>query len=538
MSENLKYRSKSTRRFFKKHSINSADYHPMPEMIRLDRELDIIKGSRPKASLKKLAECSEHFLRMMPKADLHLHSTAMADIFETATLAWNMSNKSDKGLQKLAEYKGSLDLLIENFLHPQPGNLQDYLKRYDLLKNYLIQDLETIEYHSYIGAKQAFDNGVCLLEIRTSIKAGALGDPRSKDVMSGIAFSAKDEIFARVKGFRQAERESKGRLKVYLLISFRRQDSLKNSKSLLKEVLVIKRELEEKFGREYIIGVDIAGQEYRYKARKFEPVFREARSKGLKVTAHAGEEQGAGEGSIWQAINSGAQRIGHGTSLYLPTPMLPKSVRHTSHGYKKNAFIASLMFGCAYEMCLTSNVICGAQVTVGYKPNKGNRPIPIVKVMDDPNDYPALPIFALGSLFYHGRSQVLPIPCTDGIYTLNTDLPREYALASGTFDLGLKEILALARYSIRHSFAPAEDKAQALKQWREFAASYLTDPRYSSPDEESKKALHNYRLEIRRKLGVTSEVVEAILQEVHSSKRYLSGYLYERFHRQSEVLQV
>lgn len=519
-------------------SIDFSQIAPLPKTSRIERELGVLRKNLSKKDRKKFAKDAQEFLQKVPKAELHLHSTAMADILTTSKIAWDISKKTDQGLQNIKRYKGSRESLVKDFLNPKSRSLAAYLERYDMLKNYIIRDLNAIRQISYTGAKQACENGVRILEIRTSIKAGDYGDPRSQSIMSDIQYSAFEELCAWIDGFRKAEKESKNKLSVFLIICIRRQDTTKRSMALLNEILSYRKKIRQKYGHDYIVGLDIAGQEYLYKARKFEPVFRRARDEGLKVTAHAGEEQGSGEGSIWQAINSGAQRIGHGTSLYLPTPMLPEAVRHEAKGLKKNAFILSLMFGTSYEMCLTSNVVCSSEITLNYKSNPQGRPIAVKKAMTSPDEYPAQMIIALGSLYYQGRSNILPIPCTDGIYTLNTNLTREYALAAKTFGWGVKEVLGIARYSIRHSFAPREVKAQALKDWREFASIYLNDPLYSSPDEEAKKALHAYRQKVRRDLGVSSTMIEEIIQEVHTSKKYLRGYLYELFHEQNEQLEV
>lgn len=528
----------------KRYNIDPSLVAPMPDLSALQKELDEIYQNSSEKDRRGLARTPEEFLRALPKAELHLHSTAMADVFSTAELAWTISQKTDQGLQKNAAYQGSIEPLIDDFLHPKPGNLADYLHKYDLLKNYLILDLESVKHTSYMGSKMAFENGVRLLEIRTSIKSGNLGDPRTKDVMSGAGYTPFEELCARIEGFQQAEKESGEKLRVYLIISFRRQDDANNSMALLKEVLKYREQIKDKYGRDYIVGVDIAGQETFYKAKKFSEVFRFAREQGLKVTAHAGEEAGrdgepgAGEGSIWQALKSGAQRIGHGTSLYLPRPMLDASVQHDVDGMKKNAFILCLIFGAPFEMCLSSNVICGAEVTLGYKPNPDGRPIRQVKAMTDYHEYPAKMLFALGSLVHQGRSIILPIPSCDGIYTLNTDLAREYGLLSKTFGLGIKELMAVARYSIRHSFAPTKDKDFALKQWRQFARPYLSERPDALADDIVKKALHEYRKKLRLELGITSKIVGEIGLEVNDTKNYLSGYLYDRFHEENDEILV
>ena len=191
------------------------------------------------------------------------------------------------------------------------------------------------------------------------------------------------------------------------------------------------------------------------------------------------------------------------------------------------------MFGTPTEMCLSSNLACGAGVTRGYRINpETGRIEPQHKRFAEVVDYPADLIVALGALVYHGRRPILPIPCTDGIYTLNTDIVREYALAAEAFDWGVKELLAVAMESLRFSFAPEDDKARAMKSWQDFARDYLMDDRSPSPEDEAAAALSDLRRRKRRQLHVTDAQVEAIVREVHSPERYIRGTEMElRFRR-------
>ena len=60
-----------------------------------------------------------------------------------------------------------------------------------------------------------------------------------------------------------------------------------------------------------VVGLDLAGYEVAYPARRFADVFQRARREGLGITIHAGEEGGAE--NVQEAIQVlGATRIGHG----------------------------------------------------------------------------------------------------------------------------------------------------------------------------------------------------------------------------------
>ncbi len=60
-----------------------------------------------------------------------------------------------------------------------------------------------------------------------------------------------------------------------------------------------------------VVGLDLAGDEESYPARRFAKIFQRARADGLCVTVHAGEA--GGPENVWEAVELlGAQRIGHG----------------------------------------------------------------------------------------------------------------------------------------------------------------------------------------------------------------------------------
>ncbi|WP_422115767.1 adenosine deaminase family protein [Brachybacterium sp. UNK5269] len=62
-----------------------------------------------------------------------------------------------------------------------------------------------------------------------------------------------------------------------------------------------------------VVGLDLAGPEAGFPASRFRAQFGRARAEGLRVTIHAGEADGPS--SIADALECGAERIGHGVRL-------------------------------------------------------------------------------------------------------------------------------------------------------------------------------------------------------------------------------
>ena len=64
-----------------------------------------------------------------------------------------------------------------------------------------------------------------------------------------------------------------------------------------------------------VIGIGLGGSEQAFPADRYETVYREAKRRGFRLTAHAGEA--AGPESIWAAVRKlGCERIGHGVRAW------------------------------------------------------------------------------------------------------------------------------------------------------------------------------------------------------------------------------
>lgn len=154
-----------------------------------------------------------------------------------------------------------------------------------------------------------------------------------------------------------------------------------------------------------VIGFGIGGDEAKTPAKEFRSVFAWARRQGLHLAPHAGEV--VGPESVWDALECGAERIGHGIRS-IEDPVL---VRHLA-GHR-----------IPLEVCISSNVRTGAVASLREHPVRRlfEAGVPITLNTDDP------PMFG-------------------------TTLEGEYQLAAGEFGFGEAELSAVASNGFAYAF--------------------------------------------------------------------------------------
>jgi adenosine deaminase len=171
-------------------------------------------------------------------------------------------------------------------------------------------------------------------------------------------------------------------------------------------------ELARKHAAAGVVAVGLAGDED-YPAAPFAAVFAEAREAGLHVVHHAGEA--GGPASIREAIEVGAERLGHGIRV-LDDPDLVEEVRER---------------GIPLEVCPASNV------ALGFVPSFAEHPLPRLRTA--------------------GLAVTLN---TDIPAMIDTTLPAEYAAAALEFGWTAADVATLARASVDASFADPATKAR------------------------------------------------------------------------------
>ena len=96
--------------------------------------------------------------------------------------------------------------------------------------------------------------------------------------------------------------------------------------------------------RDDIIGFDIAGPEQNFPPSLYKEEFRKLKNNGINLTIHAGE--GAGVEYIQDAIDCGAQRIGHGVRI-IEDIEIPKKGKTAAYIFENQIPL---------EICISSNI--------------------------------------------------------------------------------------------------------------------------------------------------------------------------------------
>jgi len=182
--------------------------------------------------------------------------------------------------------------------------------------------------------------------------------------------------------------------------------------------------------KDFVVGLDLAGDELAGKLDTLKELYAPAFAECLPITIHAGETQPAD--NIWNAAyRLHADRIGHGLSLV-------ENQALAAHFRDRNICL---------ELCPTSNM-----EVVGFIDTEN-------KMSEDGNfsPYPLKELWDLG----------LPLTiCTDNPGISRTTLTAEYLKASSLTPGGLSfwDALAMMKQAFSHAFLPAGEREKLIKQ--------------------------------------------------------------------------
>ena len=230
---------------------------------------------------------ANHWLRALPKAELHLH---LEGTVSPETLV-ELSQRHDDGRLTLAEAQALY----------RYTDFTGFLLAFKAVSERLrtAADYELITYRML---EKLAGQGVVHAEVYVSV--GVVYYWRRIE-FEGLFYGMEA---ARVRA------ERRFGITLYWIFDAVRHFGTEEAAKVFRKAAELRRESPS------IVGIGIGGDERRGAAEPFRELFQEAQDAGLRLTAHAGETMGPE--SIWAALNIGAERIGHGLSAQLDPDLM------------------------------------------------------------------------------------------------------------------------------------------------------------------------------------------------------------------------
>lgn len=278
-------------------------------------------------------------------------------------------------------------------------SLNDYLSCFAFPLE-LLQNAESLAYAAYSLYRRLAIQGLIYAEVRFAPQLSLEKGLTQSQVVAAV-----------IKGYEKAHKET-GIIGNFILCCMRGD---KNHDLNLETVKTAKA-----FLGKGVVALDLAGAEALYKTSTFKEEFALAKSLGIPFTIHAGEADGPS--SVWDALNFGASRIGHGV--------------HAIQDPKLVAYLAEHKI--PLEICPTSEVDTHAVASI--------------------KDLPIKEFLAAGVLFCIN---------TDDMTVSNVDLEGEYDKVAAAFDLSDEQIKQLWYNAIEAAYLDPKGKAILRKKLEE-----------------------------------------------------------------------
>jgi adenosine deaminase/aminodeoxyfutalosine deaminase len=255
------------------------------------------------------------FIRLLPKAELHLHLEGAID---AATL---LELKHRHG------QSGSLAEVEQLYRYP---NFDGFLMAFKAVTEHL-RSSEDYELITYGLMHQLKEDNILHAEIYVSV---------------GVCLWRNQDFPAIFEGLERGRQRGERDFGISVLWIF---DAVRHFGAEAAQKVF---ELAVRYRDRNVIAVGIGGDEQKAKPELFRDSYAYAADNGLHLTAHAGET--AGPESIWGAINLRAERIGHGLTAAQDPDLLEELAQRQ----------------VPIEICMTSNLRTGCCKTVSEHPVK------------------------------------------------------------------------------------------------------------------------------------------------------------------------
>jgi adenosine deaminase len=324
-------------------------------------------------------------IKRLPKVELHCHLDGSVSIDAIKRLADinNVEIPTDE-----AELRRKISVSKEC------RDLKDYLNCFSFVLP-LLQTKESLTLAAYDVMKQASDETICYIELRFS---------PLQHMEQGL--SQTEVVRAVIEGVKQGNQDFN--VDCGLILCMMRHRSEKDN----QEVVEVAKQLKD----EWLLAVDLAGDEARYDTELFEKPIAIAHNYHLPMTLHAGEC--GNQKNIVDSIRFGATRIGHGLTMKDTMDIKQLCADSKTH----------------VEMCPTSNLQ--------------------TRAIDDIANYPFMKYLELG----------IPVSInTDNRTVSNTTLTDEICLLDEHFDISYGLLKEITLISINQSFVSDNKKEKIIK---------------------------------------------------------------------------
>ena len=262
-------------------------------------------------------------LTWLPKFDLHVHLDGSLRPETVVELA--------KSLPRRRQFPPERDVR-KAVIPPQRCSLETYLRAFEITVT-LLQTETALERVAYELCEDAARENVIYLEIRFA---------PSLHLREGL--TPQRVVEAVLAGMRRAEEAHP--IRTGLILCAMKQEPVEKAVEVAR--------LAAQYVERGVVAIDLAGPERGYPPTLHRVAIESAQAAGLHITIHAGE--GCCPKHIREALDLGAERIGHGVYLYQDEATEQRVMEQ----------------GIALEVCPTSNLQI-AKIVTAYETHPFNR---------------------------------------------------------------------------------------------------------------------------------------------------------------------